>query len=44
MSQGVTRAGNYGYEEIEGTYDVSHMHHESHVAQALYMSGKQTMT
>ena len=38
MSQGVTRAGNYGYvpEEIEGTYDVSHMHHESHVAQSLY--------
>ena len=38
MSQGVTRAGNYGYmpEEVEGTYDVSHMHHESHVAQALY--------
>ena len=46
MSQGVTRAGNYGYmpEEIEGTYDVSHMHHESHVAQALYTCPKQTMT
>ena len=38
MSQGVTRGGNYGYmpEEIEGTYDISHMHHESHVAQGLY--------
>ena len=38
MSQGVTRGGNYGYmpEEIHGTYDVSHMHHESHVAQGLY--------
>ena len=40
MSQGVTRGGNYGYmpEEIEGTYDISHMHHESHVAQGLYLS------
>ena len=38
MSKSVTRSGTFGYfpEEVEGTYDKSHMHHESHVAQGLY--------
>ena len=38
MSKSVTRGGTFGYipEEVEGTYDKSHMHHESHVAQGLY--------
>ena len=35
---GPNRGGLLGYfpEEVEGTYDVSHMHHESHVAGSLY--------